>query len=85
MPTPIGRRIDDAERVRRELGETPPGAAYPVRGDLPPLARETVAEIARILERAGWPPIRHQDDYVRLILALRWVASDVAPRVRSSR
>ncbi|MBB6170729.1 hypothetical protein HNR23_000789 [Nocardiopsis mwathae] len=43
--------------------------------EIPPLASADLAAVARALVDAGWPPIRHPDDWQRLSRALRWFAT----------
>lgn len=82
MVTPTRRRIDSQERVQADMeaGAVPSApAVYPVQGERLALAPETVAAVADVLASAGWPAMRHESDFLRLVVALRWVATGGAP------
>jgi hypothetical protein len=49
-------------------------AHYPL-GPATPLSLHLLVGVARAMADAGWPAVRHPQDWERLAQALRWVAS----------
>lgn len=77
-PSPEPTRGTIADQLRGDPGvdysATSRAANYPVsRGTCLPLSADMVGAVARALAEAGWPEVRHKQDWERLARGLRWV------------